>query len=179
MPDAMATSLSSPSREKEAAPTRLAPPLPLFLLQPLLARIVRRIAANEPDMFDRLGPHRSATFVIDPVNLPFALVLRPDPDRPEFLASARSALPPHDARIAGKFLDLLHLVDCDEDGDAMFFSRGIDVSGNIEAVVCLRNALDNVEGSIAGQAAGMFGPPGRFALDFLRSLGAQQNGRRA
>ena len=74
MPDAMATSLSSPSREKEAAPTRLAPPLPLFLLQPLLARIVRRIAANEPDMFDRLGPHRSATFVIDPVNLPFALV---------------------------------------------------------------------------------------------------------
>ncbi|HMN73613.1 MAG TPA: sterol-binding protein [Rhodoblastus sp.] len=175
----MAILLSSPAREKEAAPTRLAPSLPLFLLQPLLTRIVRRIATNEPDMFDRLGPHRSATFVIDPVNLPFALVLRPQPDRPEFFASARSALPACDARIAGKFLDLLHLVDCDEDGDAMFFSRGIDVSGNVEAVVCLRNALDNVDGSIAAQAADMFGPPGRFALDFLRSLGAQQNGRRA
>ncbi len=167
------------TRVEKLTPPRFEPPLPLFLLQPLLGRIVRRIAANEPDMFARLGPHQNATFVIDPVNLPFALVLRPNPDRPEFFASARSALPSYDARIAGKFLDLLHLVDCDEDGDAMFFSRGIDVSGNIEAVVCLRNALDNVEGSIAGQAAGLFGPPGRFVLDFLRSLGAQQTGRRA
>ena len=174
----MANSLTSPSRAKSLAPPRFEPPLPLFLLQPLLARIVRRIAADEPAMFDRLGPHRDATFVVDPVNLPFALVLRPSPDRPEFFASARSALPPHDARIAGKFLDLLQLVDCDEDGDAMFFSRGIDVSGNIEAVVCLRNALDNVDGSIASQAADMFGPPGRAALGFLRSLGALQDERR-
>lgn len=172
------SSLSSPSSQPPAA-ALFGPPPPLFLLQPLLARIVRRIAANEPDMFDRLGPHQNATFVIDPVNLPFALVLRPSPNRPEFFASSRASLPRHEARIAGKFLDLLHLVDCDEDGDAMFFSRGIDVSGDIEAVVCLRNALDNVDGSVAAQAAGMFGPPGRFALDFLRSLGALQNEKRA
>lgn len=168
----MASVLPTPA--SGAPPSRFAPPLPLFLLQPLLGRIVRRIAEKEPDIFERLGPHKNATFVIDPTNLPFALVLRASPTHPEFFASARANLPPFDARIAGKFLDLLHLVDGAEDGDAMFFLRGLDIAGSVEAVVCLRNALDNVDGSIAEMSADMFGPPGRAALAFLRSLGALQ-----
>ncbi|MGC9419374.1 ubiquinone anaerobic biosynthesis accessory factor UbiT [Rhodovulum marinum] len=145
-----------------------APPLPLFLLNPILKRIVHRIAAQNPDMFDRLGPHRHAYFLIDPVDMPLMLYLRPDPEALDFRAVNRRALPPHVARISGKFLDLLTLMDTEQDGDALFFSRDLIVTGDTEAVVCLRNALDDVDEPIAESVADMFGAPGRGALNFLR-----------
>ena len=57
-------------------------------------------------------------------------------------------------------------------GDAAFFSRDLVISGNTEAVVSLRNALDDVEGSIAQDTADLFGPPGRMLLDALRQRSA-------
>ncbi|WP_287187043.1 ubiquinone anaerobic biosynthesis accessory factor UbiT [Rhodovulum sp.] len=145
-----------------------APPLPLFLLNPILKRIVHRIAVQNPDMFDRLGPHRHAYFLIDPVDIPFMLYLRPDPEALDFRAVGRRNPPPHAARISGKFLDLLTLMDTEQDGDALFFSRDLIVTGDTEAVVCLRNALDDVDDPIAESVADMFGPPGRAALNALR-----------
>ena len=50
------------------------------------------------------------------MNFPFALLLRPDPDDLLLRACARNNPPAHDARIAGKFMDLLRLVDGDLDG---------------------------------------------------------------
>jgi predicted lipid carrier protein YhbT len=154
--------------------TSFLPPLPLFLLQPLLARIARRIAADNPSLFRRLGRHCATRFVIAPGGLPFVLLLRPDPAEPQLRAFALGAEPPHDARIAGRFLDLLGLIDGERDGDALFFSRGLDVTGDTEAVVSLRNALDDVEGSIAQKVADMFGPPGRLALALLRRAGRRE-----
>lgn len=161
----------NPGPAAQGSPRRLSnwlPPAPLFLIQPVLARIVKKIAADNPDMFGRLGPHVDATFVIDPENLPFAIVLRPDPDNLMMRAYPRNKLPPHDARVSGGFLDLLMLVDGDLDGDALFFARDLTISGNTEAVVCLRNALDDVDGSIAEKVANMFGRPGRAALAALQ-----------
>ncbi|WP_101068519.1 ubiquinone anaerobic biosynthesis accessory factor UbiT [Roseovarius salinarum] len=150
------------------AATGWAPPLPLFLLQPVLARVVRRVASRYPELLERLGPVRGARFLIDPRGLPFTLLLKPDPDALLLRACPRGRPPAHDALIAGRFLDLLELVDAAEDGDALFFSRELTITGDTEAVVTLRNALDNVEGSVAATVAGMFGPPGRAALAALR-----------
>ncbi|WP_421855658.1 ubiquinone anaerobic biosynthesis accessory factor UbiT [Oricola sp.] len=149
-------------------------PLPLFVLQPILARIVRKVAADEPSVFNRLGPHKHTRYIIDPANMPFVLQLHPDPDNLLLRACPRHDLPDHDARISGKFFDLLQLVDCDQDGDAMFFSRGLDISGNTEAVVSLRNALDDLDGSLAARVADMFGLPGRAALAALRRAAGYQ-----
>jgi len=162
-PEIAATNLSKPNR-------RWRPPLPLFALQPVLRRIINRIARDNPDMFGRLGPHFSANYVIDPTNLPFVLMLRPDPDDLMLIARRRDDIPAHDARISGSFLDLLMLVDGDLDGDALFFARELSITGNTEAVVCLRNALDDVDGSIAEKVADMFGPLGRGALATLRRV---------
>lgn len=168
------------TRDSAAAPRpgfgRLLPPLPLFLVQPILARVVRRVAALHPALFDRLGPHRTARFVIEARGLPFLLLLVPDPDALVFRAVARNREPASDARIAGNFFDLLGLVDGDSDGDALFFSRDLDITGNTEAVVCLRNALDDVEGSIAEDVAGLFGAPGRAILTALRRAGDRRGG---
>lgn len=144
------------------------PPLPLFPIQPVLRRIVNRIATDNPDMFGRLGPHIKANFIIDPTNLPFVMLLHPDPDDPVLKAFPRSKIPSHDAKVSGNFLDLLMLVDGGIDGDALFFSRDLTISGNTEAVVCLRNALDDVDTSIAASVADMFGRTGRRALAALR-----------
>ncbi len=150
------------------------PPPPLFAIQPVLKRIVNRIAEDNPDMFGRLGPHFNARFIIDPVNLPFVMVLRPDPDNLLLVARQRNDIPPHDAKISGSFLDLLMLVDGDLDGDALFFARDLTITGNTEAVVCLRNALDDIDGSIAASVADMFGPAGRAALATLRRAKQRQ-----
>lgn len=139
-----------------------------FALQPILSRVVRRIAARHPSLFARLGPHQGTDFVIDPVDLPFALHLRPDPQALVFRAVPRAAAPPACAVIRGRFMLLLELVDSEEDGDAAFFSRDLEVNGDTEAVVRLRNALDDVDGSIAEETAGMFGAPGRAILARLR-----------
>lgn len=138
------------------------------LVQPVLSRVVRRIADKHPSLFARLGPHQTTDFLIDPVELPFALHLRPDPVALLLRAVPRDALPAAGATIRGRFMLLLELVDSEEDGDAAFFSRDLEVTGDTEAVVRLRNALDDMDGSIVADTAEMFGPPGRAILARLR-----------
>lgn len=151
-------------------PRLLLRPVPMFVFQPILARIARAIAAKHPGLFARLGPHAKKTFVIVPSNLPFVLVLKPDPDRVQFHACRSETEVVADARIGGTFLNLLRLVDGRMDGDAIFFSRDLKVEGDTEAIVSLRNALDDIEGSIAGDVAALFGPPGELGLSLLRRI---------
>ena len=145
-------------------------PFPLAPMQPVLAHIVRRVSRARPELHARLGPHARKTFLIDPVNLPFALVLVPDPEAPEFRAVRRHAAPPWDVRIAGTVLTLLAVIDGRLDPDALFFGRGLVIEGDTEAAVCLRNAIDDLEGSLAEDVAAIFGPPGRAALAVLRRI---------
>lgn len=149
------------------------------MIQPFLTRTVNRIAAKHPSVFARLGPHQTTDYVIDAVELPFAMHLRPNPEALLFRAVPRDALPQAGAVIRGNFMLLLQLVDADEDGDAAFFSRDLTITGDTEAVVRLRNALDDVDGSIAEDVAGLFGPPGRAILARLRrSYAGEHEGAR-
>lgn len=156
-----------PSRLK-FLPQILLTPLPLPLFQPALNRIVRATSRRHPEIFSRLGPHAKKTFLINPVNMPFAFLLHPDPDSPRMQAIRSKRKSGYDAGISGSFFDLLRLIDGRMDGDAVFFSRELQIEGDTEAIVCLRNALDDVEGSIAEDVAALFGKPGRIALSVFR-----------
>lgn len=151
-------------------PGRLVAPVPLPIFQPLARRIVRKAVRSRPELFRRLGVHKSKRYLIDPINMPFVFLLCPDPDRPSLRLYRRSAAPEYDARIAGTFLTLLEMVDGKTDGDALFFSRDLSIEGDTEAVVVLRNALDDLEGRITDDLAAFFGPPGRMALSVLRKI---------
>ncbi|MBS0385394.1 MAG: SCP2 sterol-binding domain-containing protein [Proteobacteria bacterium] len=156
-------------------PRSLAPPAPpLFLLQPLLARIARAVARRHPEMFARLGIHQTSRFVIEPIGLPFVLYLQPAPRNPILRALPRHARPVCEARIAAPFLQLLRMIDGEADGDAVFFARDLVVSGDTEAVVSLRNAIDDLDGSLAASVAGVFGPPGKLALALLSRRAKRQ-----
>jgi predicted lipid carrier protein YhbT len=65
------------------------------------------------------------------------------------------------------------MVDTSLDGDALFFTRELRVSGDVEAVVALRNALDDCDGSVLDSIASAFGPfsgPAGLALSTLRVM---------
>ena len=146
-------------------------PVPLFPMQPVLGWIVRSIARRRPEIFERIGPHTSKCFVVDPTDMPFVLVLHPDPIRPRLRAARRRHAAVYDARIAGSFLTLLAIADGRLDGDSLFFTRELVVEGDTEAALCLRHALDDLDGSIADDIAEMFGPPGRATVNMMRRMG--------
>ena len=157
----------------ESAPSVLLAPVPLALLQPIFNRIASHVAHSRPELFNRLGPHAGKRFLIDPIDLPFVLVLTPLPDQPLLTAHRRNEKPPHAAAIAGTFFNLLDMIDGSLDGDALFFSRDLKVSGDTEAVVALRNALDDFEGSALDSVVASFGPlsaPAGLALSAVRSI---------
>ncbi len=155
------------------APSLLLAPVPLALLQPVFNRIAIHVAQARPELFARLGPHTSKRFLIDPTDLPFVLVLKPKADQPDLTAHRRYERPAHDAAIAGAFFSLLDMIDGSLDGDALFFSRELRVTGDTEAVVALRNALDDFEGSALDSVIASFGPlsgPAALALSVLRTV---------
>ncbi|MBK7362535.1 MAG: SCP2 sterol-binding domain-containing protein [Micavibrio sp.] len=151
-------------------PRVLLAPVPLPIIQPVLKHIVTSIATHRPELFARLGPHKNTVFLIDPINLPFILRLHPNPQKPSLTAHRRWGKQAGGARIAGSFLTLLNMIDGKLDGDALFFSRDLAVEGDTEAIVCLRNTLDDMEGSVIMDTAGLFGPPGRAFLEILNKI---------
>jgi predicted lipid carrier protein YhbT len=157
----------------QAIPALLLAAVPLAALQPIFSHVASHVARTRPELFARLGPHTGKHFLIDPIDLPFVLVLRPDAARPNLKAYRRSEHPHRDAAIAGTFLNLLDMIDGTLDGDALFFSRDLRVSGDTEAVVALRNALDDFEGSALGSVVESFGPlskPAALAVSALRAM---------
>lgn len=141
-------------------------PLPLAPLQPVLAMLLRRIGRSHPGLHERLGCHASKRFGIDPTDLPFAFVLEPDPDRP--MATAVRRLPPQlDASIRGPLSGLIGMAEGRLDGDALFFSRELAVEGDVEAVLALRNAVDDAGLDLASELLGGLGPLGRGLADLL------------
>lgn len=101
--------------------------------------------------------------------MPFVLLLQPNPNKPE-LHVRRTNIGAWDAKISGSFMNLLRLVEARIDGDALFFSRELVVEGDTEAVVCLRNALDDMDSTIIDEAAKAFGKPGVLGLKCARKI---------
>ncbi len=165
----------SAPRDKPSPLPRLAGlalrPVPLFAVQPVLNRLVRDISSRRPELFERLGPHIHTNFVIDVEELPFVLRLLPDPENPSLTAHRRSENIASGASISGPFMTLFAIMDGDEDSDALFFARDVEVGGNTEAAVCLRNALDDLEGSVIDDILEIGGPlyaPLKMMLTHLR-----------
>lgn len=146
--------------------------LPLPLLRLGLGAVARRLARLRPDLFARMGAHARKRFLIDPADLPLVFLMVPDTTAPQLSAYAREDCPAHDGAISGRFLDLLDLIDGEQDGDALFFNRVLSVTGDVEAVVAMRNALDDFDGDLVREILGVFGPlagAGAAALSFLRN----------
>ncbi len=148
-------------------------PLPPVLLQPLLNLAMEMVWRRHRSLFERLADLSEAVFLIDPLDLPFVLELRPDLERPRLTARKRSAGNEAIATIRGPLLSLIALLEGRIDGDALFFSRELAVEGDIEAVVALRNAVDDAEIDLVADLASLLGPlaaPARRVLGGAAAL---------
>lgn len=141
-------------------------PLPLLPLQIALGAFLRGLSRRHPHLLDRLGPHRGKRFGIRPTDLPFAFVIQADPQRPQ-LAAVRELPSGLDASISASIVSLLALVEGRLDGDALMFSRQLVIEGDIEAVLALRNAIDDAGLDLVGEIAALSGPFGGPAQRLL------------
>lgn len=139
---------------------RLMSPLPLAPLRLAAQRIVDSVARRHPALFDRLGEQADKIFLLDPIDLPFRLRLMPRRLAPRIEIERRIGDVAFDARIAGPFAALLGMLHGALDGDALFFSRDIVVEGDTEAVLALRNALDDAEIDVLAEFTASLGPLG-------------------
>lgn len=137
-----------------AAPARFVPP---FLLTPLVSRAFMQVMRAHPGLFERLGEYVNKRFGFSPSDLPFMFVV--EPSRPAITVFRKDAQVETDAAIDGPLVMLLALLEGKLDGDALFFSRDITVTGDMEAMLALRNALDDCNVDLPvdlGKAAGPF-----------------------
>ena len=150
-------------------------PLSPVLLQPALNAAMVAIHRRHPGIFERLSGLDSPLFLIDPVDMPFVFELHPDPDHASLrvLKEDDAGGVNADATIRGPLMTLIDLLEGRIDGDALFFSRDLVIEGDTEAVVALRNAVDDAEIDVIGDVLSLTGPfagPARRAVDLAGGL---------
>jgi O2-independent ubiquinone biosynthesis accessory factor UbiT len=136
-------------------------PLPLLPLEFALAGVLDRIGKNHPHLLDRLGQHKGKRFGIEPIDLPFAFVVEASAPRPR-LTVMRELRGRVDVRISSSLANLLALVEGRLDGDALLFSRQLAIEGDVEALLALRNAIDDARLDLAAEIGSLFGPFGEL-----------------
>jgi len=147
--------------------------MPLAPLSLSLTVFSRKIARNNPGLFQRLGEHDRTDFVLDPTDLPIVLCLNPNGGQPKIRLTRRRI--EGTARISGHLAALLGLVHGAFDGDALFFSRDLVIEGDTGAALALRNAIDDAELDLAQEAASFSGPLAR-PVQHLIAFAERQTG---
>lgn len=150
--------------------------LPLLPLQPVLGACLHGIKSRHPQIFDRLGIHAAKRFGLDPTDLPFSFLLEPARTRPTIIV-VRS-MPRVDVRISGTLAALISLANGTCDGDALFFSRDIQIEGDMEASLALRNAVDEAGIDIVSESVAFLGPLSPVATRLVRGAIGDPPGQR-
>ena len=128
-------------------------------LERLITQAANRVAQNHPEFFDRLDDYANKSFVIVPTDLDWIAAIGFRNKRVQIrLSRSLDAFPNRDVTVTAPFLSLLDLIDGEEDGDALFFSRDLTIEGDTEAVLALRNTLDDAEIDFIYQCAQIAGP---------------------
>ncbi len=151
-------------------------PLPLLPLELFLSAVMRRIVQQHPRIFDRLGSHAGKRYGLAPSDVPFSFVIDTAPQAPT-VKVVRLLPGSLDARISGPLPALIGMADGSYDGDALFFSRTIVVEGDMEAVLALRNAIDDAGIDLLREAAALLGPLGQIGEAVFRNLHRAGDGR--
>ena len=133
--------------------------MPLPLIQQGTRLVFDQMLRQHPNLFDRLGSHAEKRFRFTPTDLGLSFLVVPA--RKTITVSRKTPDLSADAAAGGPLLTLLALLEGRIDGDAMFFSRSLSITGDMEAMLALRNALDDSGFDLPrdlGRAAGPLAP---------------------
>lgn len=145
-------------------------PLPVALLQAPAGAMLRAVLRRHPGVVERLVGLDGRSLLLDPTDLPVHILLRFEADGPtlRLLGPPEGARATVDAVIHGPLLTLVDLLEGRIDGDALFFSRRLEVEGDMDVVVALRNALDGAAIDLGEALAARFGSLERPAVRAAR-----------
>lgn len=155
-------------------------PLRPALLQPLFDAMLKLVRNRHPDILERMEAYGDRMVCIDPIDLPFVLLLEPNPAEPRLTVRRFVDADEVHATIRGPLETLIALAEGKVDGDALFFSRQLQVEGDTEVVVALRNAIDGAGIDLVADLASALGPLAnpaqRAASSVLETLSALRGG---
>lgn len=100
-----------------------------------------RMIGRHRRLLDRLGDHAGSVFAFAPSDIPFEFAVIPREGTVKAARPGRQL--DFDVKLSGPVVLLLALAEGRVDGDAEFFGRQIAVEGDMEAMLALRNALEN------------------------------------
>lgn len=124
---------------------RLLPAAVGLPLGPVLTLSLRSFARRRPEIFERLGAYCNARYLIDPTDLPFSFDVIPNGVSASVQITNGREPEIADVVLRGPIMALLGILDGTFDGDALFFHRTISITGRTEAIVALRNAIEDAE----------------------------------
>lgn len=133
-------------------------PVPTAFYKPFLKFGMDAVLKKYPNLFERMEDYSDKLILLNPTDLPFVLVLSPDPLMPEVNAYRNADDCVYDASITGTWAVFLQMLRGRRDGDALFFSRDLTIEGDTECVVALRNALDDAAPDVFGAITSALGP---------------------
>jgi predicted lipid carrier protein YhbT len=143
------------SRPLAAATLSLIPSPVLARLTVLLNKAMRRRHPRLVANFARLDP---AVVHVFPSDLPHRFAIEFGGGKMDVRVLRDDGPKPPDAEIRGNLMALIDLLEGRIDGDAMFFSREIEITGSTAVIVAVRNTLDREEILITDEIAAIFGP---------------------
>lgn len=138
--------------------------VPLPVVRVVAERVFEQAMLQHPDLFDRMGIHRGKRFRFIVTDMALRFDIHPSA-RSIRVHRTSEDMPQVSATVSGRLVALLALLEGRVDGDALFFSRSLSVTGDMEAVLALRNALDNCGFDLPSDLSAMAGP---FAPHFRR-----------
>lgn len=140
----------------------------------LVQRITDGVMRRHPEIGDRLSDFTGKRLLLDPSDLPLAFVLELTGDAPrvEVVTQDHDPASPVHATVRGSLADLVSVVEGRVDGDALFFSRRLCITGEVALVVAIRNAMDGAAIELTDLLPELPGGPIRFlGLRIMRGLG--------
>lgn len=131
--------------------------MPSAFLARAVQVVVKRMERRHPKLFINMGRLDPALVHLEPTDLPHRFGLRMGQGQVAFYVVQDEVEQP-DARVAGSLEALIDMLEGREDGDALFFSRDIQVTGNTTIIVGLRNTLDREEINLYDEVISLCGP---------------------
>ncbi|MGE4351148.1 MAG: SCP2 domain-containing protein [Bdellovibrionales bacterium] len=154
--------------------------MPPSALEKATQAVVRRMKTRFPKLFRNLAELPRASIVLDPTDLPHAFLLDVGRQPVSFSVLAGAEAYPAQAKVSGSLEALIDMLEGRADGDMLFFSRDIQVTGDTAIIVALRNTLDRQEINLFEEITGLcgpFAPQARLALTLADRLARRVRAR--
>ena len=115
---------------------------PKWLVKFVVIRGVASLRKRHPDLMTRLSPTYGREIYAYFTDLKYGVLLNIGEENTQVKVGEKQN---PNLSLKGKFFDLISIIEGKVDGDALFFSRKIEVEGDTETLIIIRNAFDSAD----------------------------------